>query len=63
MEVLVADSPYVEGTALELWETFPGEVALALMETVIKVISLYLDTVSNNQTENPEVMQPIINIT
>ncbi len=45
MEVLVADSPYVEGTALELWETFPGEVALALMETVIKVISLYLDSI------------------
>lgn len=41
VEVLVADSPYVEGAALELWETSQGEVALALEEMVLKVISLY----------------------
>jgi len=43
-DVVVEDSPYVEGAALELWETFLGEVALALKEMVLKVTSLYQDS-------------------
>lgn len=48
-DVVVEDSPCVEGAALELWETFQGEVALALEEMVLKVISLYQDSIHINK--------------